>query len=95
MLLVSRTASPVTHQDTEEDHACQQHQCCCTLHHASTSQHLDFIAAHVAQDLSGQYCCNAAQPFLLTTFSMNKNTAKRQLHKWFYRPYLPHRDKNK
>jgi hypothetical protein len=53
-----------SNQDTEEDHACQHHHCCHTLHHASTSQHRNYTAARVAQGLSGQYCWHAAQPFL-------------------------------
>jgi len=35
-------------QDAEEDHACQHHHCCHTLHHISWSQRTDYSAARVA-----------------------------------------------
>ena len=41
-------------QDAEEDHACQHHHCCHTLHHISWSQRTDYSAVYVAHSFASE-----------------------------------------
>ena len=54
-------------QDAEEDHACQHHHCCHTLHHISWSQRTDYNAACVAHSFPSDPSGYRGRPCLPAT----------------------------
>ncbi len=67
-----------SNQDTKEDHACQHHHRCHTLHHISWSQRTDYSAFSVARNCSSDPSGYQREP-CLSASSLLPHTAPHQL----------------